>query len=345
METEPQQVDILEKTNKEEAAENTRRSDQKDRLIHITVAMYDLFLANGALGMDAKNVYEHLIYTARRQKTNQVWATVSYLARGLNMGEKRVRAAKKFLKDKDLIDYVQRPPVQGEPQFGKTYIRLKYLWRHSTLERHLEEDDVSDYGLTDSKGEISNTSHDRQMLKAKNKNALNKQYSSTFDVHNYDFSSVFNNQIKQIRRVPGYENLENTKALQELLNDLMNNGQFSLDYLFFVAEKEPEPSHFIYALRKNLHWEAFQTEMERRKREAFFYFCPACNSKVSNSEGICGTCELKESDTRFPLVVWTFRAWAIKDGKISDVSSEERRLAEQFIEYLEKELEDEADRE
>ena len=74
-------------------------------IIFCTVGMYKLFLANDAL--DAFLMYMHLMFTARLQETNQVWANQEYLQKGLGWGRDRVKKAKSMLSKLGLIEYVQ----------------------------------------------------------------------------------------------------------------------------------------------------------------------------------------------------------------------------------------------
>jgi hypothetical protein len=52
--------------------------DKDSDLIFLTVGMYKLFLSR-ANGGDARDLYLHLMFTARMQETNQVWANKEYL--------------------------------------------------------------------------------------------------------------------------------------------------------------------------------------------------------------------------------------------------------------------------
>ncbi len=52
--------------------------DIKDYPILISPGLYEFFLANRKLGLEALLLYIHLQYTVRRQKTNQIWAKNVY---------------------------------------------------------------------------------------------------------------------------------------------------------------------------------------------------------------------------------------------------------------------------
>lgn len=76
-------------------------------VLFCTVKTYKLFLAHGRLGMEALALYMHLIFTARLQGSNRIKATDKYLMNGLQIGERKLRSLKAFLKTLGLIDYVQ----------------------------------------------------------------------------------------------------------------------------------------------------------------------------------------------------------------------------------------------
>ena len=89
-----------------------------------TVGTYELLAIKG--GIDVWAVYNHLLYTARLQKTNQVWAKDVYITIGLTMSLKRLKKAKKFLHDHGYINFIRcRDRKTG--QLGTTYIRVNFV--------------------------------------------------------------------------------------------------------------------------------------------------------------------------------------------------------------------------
>ena len=52
---------------------------QPHDLIFVTRKQYKMFYAHGKVGMEAMYLYLHLMFTAREQETNQVWANENYL--------------------------------------------------------------------------------------------------------------------------------------------------------------------------------------------------------------------------------------------------------------------------
>jgi hypothetical protein len=105
--------------------------NKDDDLIFLTVGMYKLFLSKAG-GRDARDLYLHLMFTARMQETNQVWANKTYLKKGLSLGDTRLKRAKALLKKLGLIEYVQ-PRKKGKVE--KVYIRLTKLWSWQTIAR------------------------------------------------------------------------------------------------------------------------------------------------------------------------------------------------------------------
>ena len=71
--------------------------NHEEDLIFMTVKQYSFFLANGELGMESKAVYEHLMFSARLQQTNQVYATDSYLKKALPFGNAKIKKCKAWL--------------------------------------------------------------------------------------------------------------------------------------------------------------------------------------------------------------------------------------------------------
>jgi hypothetical protein len=95
--------------------------------IILPVKQYEFFMANGARGIEAMTLLLHLLYTSKRQHTNQVWAANTYLRRGLDMGERTVIRAKKFLADHGFIQYIQSKSGETGRFDSKTYIKICYM--------------------------------------------------------------------------------------------------------------------------------------------------------------------------------------------------------------------------
>ena len=135
----------------------------------ISTGQYELFMSGGKVGIDALSVYLHLQYTARRQHTNQVWANNKYIQAGVSMGELRLKAAKVWLKEKGIIEYVQ-PKDSATKKFGKTYIRLNYIHTAKTVEKAVNNAETHQIagGLVSAPPVSRTTGNSEQMLKLNN---------------------------------------------------------------------------------------------------------------------------------------------------------------------------------
>ena len=100
--------------------------DPNADLIWSTVGEYELFMAHKQAGIDAYLVRNHFIYTARRQHTNRVRATTTYIKNGTQLSEKRIKAAKAFLAEHGFISYHREIPKEGAPHLGKVYVEIRF---------------------------------------------------------------------------------------------------------------------------------------------------------------------------------------------------------------------------
>lgn len=179
------------------------KTDVDGDSLHITVGLYKFFLANDAL--DALKVYIHLMFTARLQATNQVWAKDSYLRKGCGIGQAKIKAAKKFLAERGLITYVREKPKEGKPTMGEVYIRLNFDRKAKQVEEKnrilyfsIEQEDSST-GSISTPVEI-NTCRDRtQMLKKKKINTKERKEEKRTDRKVQDFK---NDKLKKGEKPP-----------------------------------------------------------------------------------------------------------------------------------------------
>jgi hypothetical protein len=95
----------------------------------ITNATRDLLLEKNP---DSLILYNFYIKGCNYQETDSVWHLDIYVKKGLNWGTKRLALAKKVLLDYDLIETFKARNSNGT--FGKTYIRVKYLFKKETKE-------------------------------------------------------------------------------------------------------------------------------------------------------------------------------------------------------------------
>lgn len=112
-----------------------------EQITVITNATRDLLLEKNP---DSLILYMFYIKGTNYQGTNSVWHTDKFVRGGLklpngkNWGEKRLGDAKKVLLDNNLIEIDKRRNKDGS--FDKTYIKVKYIFKHETKERLIERD-------------------------------------------------------------------------------------------------------------------------------------------------------------------------------------------------------------
>ena len=97
--------------------------EQDGEIIHTSVALYKFFLSNGQQGMNAYLLYSHLQFTCRLQSTNAVKAEDIYLRKGLGWGLNKLKKAKTFLCNAELIEYKQERCEDG--RYSGKYIVIK----------------------------------------------------------------------------------------------------------------------------------------------------------------------------------------------------------------------------
>jgi len=128
--------------------------DCDDDVIVITVGKYKFFMAHGVEGREAKDLYEHLIFTSRMQYGNKnIKATDNYLKKGLEWGEKKLKRAKAFLSNAGLIEYIRARDEKGH--FTAHTILIKSMWDEESLTAWLErratrtDEDIIDIELSE----------------------------------------------------------------------------------------------------------------------------------------------------------------------------------------------------
>lgn len=97
--------------------------------IKISKALYEFFREQGKIGVDMKSLYEHYLYTAGWQETDQPRSVNSYCMRALHWGKPRLLRAKKALMDVGLISQIQYKSPDGI--FGKYFIVINRDWSNS----------------------------------------------------------------------------------------------------------------------------------------------------------------------------------------------------------------------
>lgn len=119
--------------------------DKDHDLIFCSVGLYKMFLANRSEGLEAKQLYDHLLFTARLQETNIIHANNSYLSKGLGWGQVKIKRAKTFLKKKGLISYVQRRGPSG--QLHDVFIQVNFFRREPQIEESYDPERAGQLAL------------------------------------------------------------------------------------------------------------------------------------------------------------------------------------------------------
>lgn len=75
--------------------------------IRISYKAYESFLSGGKVGLDAKTIYEHLLYIGIKENQNYyiVHTTEEILHKDLQLSRPRIRKAKQFLLKNELVEY------------------------------------------------------------------------------------------------------------------------------------------------------------------------------------------------------------------------------------------------
>ena len=107
--------------------------DPEGDIIFLTMSRYKKLMSFGVVGMDAKNLYEHLMFTARLQGTMSVWAKDTYLMKGLHLGKDKLKKAKALLHKLKLIEYRQDRDEEGH--FKDSYILIKTSYTTAPVDR------------------------------------------------------------------------------------------------------------------------------------------------------------------------------------------------------------------
>jgi len=105
-------------------------------------AVYALILKKSECPADCIAVYNHLLWTARIQKTNRPYALNTYISKGLKISMKRVKKAKGELKRLGILgdDVIARNP--DTDQVVAKYVILKIMSSLKTLEKYISDIDV-----------------------------------------------------------------------------------------------------------------------------------------------------------------------------------------------------------
>ena len=116
--------------------ENGILYDSSDLPMVISHSVFSLFLKCDdptTCGM----VYLFYCHTAMYQKTNQVWATSSFVQKGLKIGKIKFNRAKKQLLKYGLIEDVLKRDKKNR-KIKKHYIKINFIWKEKTVQQLLK---------------------------------------------------------------------------------------------------------------------------------------------------------------------------------------------------------------
>ena len=272
--------------------------DKDQDLIFCTVGLYKMFLAHGTTGLLSKQVYDHLIFTARLQETNQVRATDGYIKNGLNIGNTKLKTAKSFLHEKGLIEYVQGKPVKGKPTYKPVYIKLNFVTTTPKVTGSSEIDPPVETGGRISAPPVDSTTCDsKQTLELRKLNALkekekeeensentssdlpmNENYekkdsSSSDSLHTEKTEEETSAEIRRdiyietVRQInfdnPEWKPKLIYESVKKTFDKLWDSGKLDMRYLLYVAKEDGETARdFHAALKEGWYWESWKDREE-----------------------------------------------------------------------------------
>ncbi len=299
--------------------------EKEHQLICMSIGIYEFFIAHGKGGVEAMLVYNHFIYTARLQKTNQVWAVNSYLSKGLNMGINRIQRAKTFLKKHGLIKYTRQEPTEERPYLGKVFINLPYLYKKETLKKFLEEQKIADsttmktiavdestamksttmkstiVDLSDKclKRESEILKERKEMLKIRKKEEPDSFLSPKLQIF---FQEVF----LEGGIIPW--SIKINATVIEMLEHLEEINLLESGYVRFISRIEKSSNYFIRALQCDSHYDDYLKHkracVEKNilsgnlKEEVFYIKClnPECEEMIDSMVINCPHCHWRIRD-------------------------------------------------
>ncbi|MFW6275034.1 MAG: hypothetical protein ACOC2M_00205 [bacterium] len=115
-------------TNQKEHCEENQEEykyDIQHEPIVLSKPLIDLFLKQDNPS-NLIALYTFYYYTAKWQKTNQIKATTSYVAKGLNWSERTVKRYKAQLLDLKLIESIAVKDEKG--QINNWYVKINFIW-------------------------------------------------------------------------------------------------------------------------------------------------------------------------------------------------------------------------
>ena len=219
----------------------------ENQIIILTKQTLDVFLQQKN-PMELIGVYSFYYYTAKWQKTNQIKCTTGYVAKGLSIGEAKVRAVKKQLIDLGLIEDVQSKDENN--RITGHYIKINYVFKKETLDK-LEPPLQNSTGWNEPQGG-NNHSVENEETNALSSNNLNALSSNNLNALSNNMSSAPNEKPKETdkedmelyTRVINYLNEKtkkrfraNNKKTKSLIKSLLKDN-YTEDDIYTVIDNQ-----------------------------------------------------------------------------------------------------------
>lgn len=141
---------------------------QEDAPLVINDGLLKFFRAQGKIYTDLIGVYMFLLETRQWQKTNQIYATATYIKEHTHLSRERVTNSINKLVELGLIKKLQR---LKNGKFDKEYIRIVHAMKMKTIEKKVEEVNKLNDFIDEGKAIVL----DKKLSKDKNINSRNTE--------------------------------------------------------------------------------------------------------------------------------------------------------------------------
>lgn len=313
----------------------------------LPVRQYEFFMANGSRGIEAMTLLLHLLYTSRRQHTNQVWAANTYIRKGLSLGERTVKRAKAFLHEHGFISYVQ--PRNSAGTMEKNYIRLNYI-------RNPGKREDSTAGAFTAPPVNRTTGDSIQMLEETIemlKETTNPEEPAESAPPVEDGGFALEGESVLLERVNEGLNLEIslpgfTRTIEELL--AVDTRLVSYEYIAQTYEAKRKENKgtcseglLLYALKIPTHQKKYLANLDKPtpkpKEPRAVLACPVCGTAMRHAteyDDICEHCKYSTNDAEvLPTIKAAYEAKGV-EGVASYYDEAARRFSESMAAILQK---------
>ena len=203
-------------------------------------------------------LYSFYYYTAKWQGTNQPKCTVSYAAKGLHWGERKVNKINKRLKEIGLIESIKLKSQEGK--ISGHYIRVKFIFSSSTEEKiHTVQneqyedknhtDNFAQCGLTHSMHSSTTNALSSNNINALSSNNINALSSNIFTSHSENDKNTKKSKVKH--KHGQYQNvLLSDDELDKLKNEFPNDYQERIERLSeYIEATGKKYKNFLATIR------------------------------------------------------------------------------------------------